>query len=272
MAAKEDDSNLVKLELACSDLRTLLKSSVKMGKTLEDMDNKFDFIDENLSTAAERVAPLQSLAMASKALETRINRAVSPALALLHSFKLSDSIQKKLVELSDKLSVEKNPRKRLKKLIKYVECVDQLNVSINLISRDGEPVIQKLQEVVEFLSRTKATDQYQTQRLKETLITLRALYESEVDAMRFDGLLDQALLNLQDEFEIMLQQIKHQNIVGEKQAEEEDEGDQTMVLDLGTEMEVQVLRGIAETLAANDCLDICIDIFVKVSFFCSQSY
>ncbi|XVF39795.1 hypothetical protein PTKIN_Ptkin01aG0061000 [Pterospermum kingtungense] len=265
MAAIEEDSNLVKLELACSDLRTLLQSSVKMEKTLEEMDKKFDFIEDNLSTAAKRVAPLQSLAMAAKALETRINRAVSPALALLHSFKLSDSLQQKLVELSDQLLTERSPRKRLKKLLKYVDCIDQLNVAINLISRDGEPVIQKLQEVVEFLSRTKATDQYRTQRLKETLITLRALYESEVDAMRFDGLLDQALLNLQDEFEIMLQQIRHQNI-GEQQAAE-DEADQTMVIsDLGTEMEVQVIRRIAETLAANDCLDISIDIFVKVRY------
>ncbi|XVE55742.1 hypothetical protein DITRI_Ditri03aG0182600 [Diplodiscus trichospermus] len=263
MAANQEDSTLVKLELACSDLRTLIQSSVKMEKSLEEMESKFDFIDESLSTAAKRVAPLQSLAMAAKALETRINRAVSPALALLHTFKLSESLQNKLAELSNNLSVEENARKRLKKLLKYVECVDQLNSAINLINQDGEPVIQKLQEVVEFLSRTKSTDQYRTQRLKETLITLRALYESEVDAMRFDGPLDQALLNLQDEFKIMLQQIKHQNIGGQQA---DDEADKTMGSDLGTETEVQILRQIAETLAANDCLDICIDIFVKVRY------
>ncbi|OMO70771.1 Exocyst complex protein Exo70 [Corchorus olitorius] len=264
MAANDEGSTLIKLQSACSDLRTLLQTSIKMGKDLEEMEKKFDDIDERLSTAAKRVAPLQSLAMTAKALETRINRAVSPALALLNSFKLSESLQNKLIELSKKLTVEKNPRKRLKKLLKYVECVDQLHVAINIISRDGEPVIQKLQEVVEFLSRTKATDQYRTQRLKETLVTLKVLYESEVEAMRFDGLLDEALLNLQDEFEIMLQQIKHQNI-GEQQTDDQ-EADQTLVSDLGTEMEVQVLKRIAEILAANDCLDICIDIFVKVRY------
>ncbi|KAE8659171.1 putative F-box family protein [Hibiscus syriacus] len=227
------------------------------------MEKKFDSIDETLSTAAKRVAPLQSLAMAAKALDTRTNRAVSPALDLLNSFKLSESFQHKLVELSDKLSIKKNPRKRLKKLLKYVQCVDQLNKAIKLISRDGEPVIQKLQEAVEFLSRTKATDRYRTERLKETLITLRALYESEVDAMKFDGLLDEVLLNLQDEFEIMLQKMKHQNI-GEQQADEEADQPETVVSELGTEMEVEILRRIAEILAANDCLDICIDIFVKV--------
>ena len=143
MAANEEDSVLVKLELTCSNLRTLLQSSVKMDKSLEEMERKFDFIDESLSTVSERVAPLQSLAMAAKALETRINRAVSPALALLHSFKLSESLQHKFIELSNKLSIEKNPRKRLKKLLKYIECVDQLKAAINLISQNGEPVIQK---------------------------------------------------------------------------------------------------------------------------------
>ncbi|GMI82709.1 exocyst subunit exo70 family protein G1 [Hibiscus trionum] len=265
MATNEVDSTLLKLESACSDLRTLLQSSAQMGKALEEMENKFDYIDESLSTAAKRVAPLQSLAMAAKALETRINRAVSPALDLLHSFKLSESFQHKLIELSDKLSIEKNPRKRLKKLLKYVQCVDQLTEAINLIGRDSEPVIQKLQEVVEFLSRTKATDRYQMERLKEALSTLRALYASEVDAMKFDGLLDEALLNLQDEFEIMLQQMKHQNI-GEQQADEEADQQVPVVSDLGTEMQVQILKRIAETLAANDCLDICIDIFVKARY------
>ncbi|KAK8692479.1 hypothetical protein V6N13_075938 [Hibiscus sabdariffa] len=265
MAAYEVDPTLLRLESACSDLRTLLQSSAQLGKDLEEMEKKFDYIDESLSTAANRVAPLQSLAMAAKALETRINRAVSPALDLLRSFKLSESFQNKLIELSDKLSIEKNPRKRLKKLLKYVQCVDQLNEAINSISRDGEPVIQKLQEVVEFLSRTKATDRFQMERLKETLSTLRALYASEVDAMKFDGLLDEALLNLQDEFEIMLQQMKHQNI-GEQQADEEADEPVPVVSELGTEMQVQILRRIAETLAANDCLDICIDIFVKVRY------
>ncbi|XP_039069870.1 exocyst complex component EXO70I-like [Hibiscus syriacus] len=265
MSANEVDSTLLKLESARSDLRTLLQSSAQMGKDLEKMEKKFDYIDESLSTAAKRVAPLQSLDMAAKALETRINRAVTPALDLLHSFKLSETFQHKLIELSDKLSIEKNPRKRLKKLLKYVQCVDQLNETINLISRDGEPVIQKLQEVVEFLSRTKAADRDRTERLKETLITLRALYESEVDAMKFDGLLDESLLNLQDEFEIMLQQIRHQNI-GEQQADEEADQPVPVVPDIGTEMQVQILKRIAETLAANDCLDICIDIFVKMRY------
>ncbi|KAK1553984.1 hypothetical protein Q3G72_006177 [Acer saccharum] len=262
MAPKEEDSTLMKLELACTDLKNLLRASAKVEETLEKIDSKFEDTGETLSTAAKRLAPLHSLAMTAKALETRINRAVSPALALLDSFKLAESLQQNLLAVSSKASSEGNPERRLKQLIKYVDCVDQLNATINTISQDGEPVIQKLQEVVEFLSRTKATDQYRTHRLRETLVTLKTLYENEVDAMRFDGLLDDSLLNLQDEFEGMLQQLKHQDI-GESHEDEEAE---IVGSDLGSEMEVQVLTRIAETLASNDCLDICIDIFVKVRY------
>ncbi|KAJ6971533.1 hypothetical protein NC653_032141 [Populus alba x Populus x berolinensis] len=190
MALREEDSLISELNLACSDLKTLLQASSKIEETLEKMDKKFDVIDESLSTSSRRVAPLHSLAMAAKALETRINRAVSPALALLDSFKLF----------------------------------------VNTISEGGEPVIQKLQEVVEFLSRTKATDQYRAYRLRETLVTLKVLYETEIDAMKFDGKPDMA------------------------------------DSDLGTELEIEVLRRISETLAVNDCLDICIDIYVKVRY------
>lgn len=262
MALNEEDTKLTQLEFACSDLKTLLQTSSKMEESLGKMDKKFDLLDETLSTASRRVSPLQSLAMATKALDTRINRAVTPALALLESFKVTDFLQLKLLELSSIFSAETTPKKRLKKLLNYVDCVNQLNSAINSISQEGEPVIQKLQEVVEFLSRTKATDQDRTHRLRETLFTLKALYENEVDAIKFDGLLDEALLNLQDEYESILQLLRHQNIGDQVQVDDKEA--EIVASDLGTELEVEVLRRISETLAANECLDICIDIYVKV--------
>nr|POF15126.1 exocyst complex component exo70a1 [Quercus suber] len=264
MALNEEDTKLTQINFACSDLKTLLQTSSKMEESLGKMDKKFDLLDGTLSTASRRLSPLQSLAMATKALDTRINRAVTPALALLESFKVSDSLQLKLLELSSTLSAETTPKKRLKKLLNYVDCVNQLNSAISSISQEGEPVIQKLQEVVEFLSRTKATDQDRTHRLRETLFTLKALYENEVDAMKFDGLLDEALLNLQDEHESILQLLRHQNIGDQVQVDDKEA--KIVASDLGTELEVEVLRRISETLAANDCLDICIDIYVKVRY------
>ncbi|KAL7615951.1 hypothetical protein Lser_V15G00921 [Lactuca serriola] len=262
--AMEDYPMLTKLESACSDLKTLLKSSANLQTNLEKLDDNFDTLQETLTVASRRLAPLQSLSIASKALETRINRAVSPALVLIDGFRISESLQRKLDDISTKLPAQKSQNKRLRLLIKYVDCVDKLNIAINLLSQEGGPAIQRLQEVVEFLSRTKATDQFRTHRLRETLVALNALYETEVDSMKFDGLLDEALLNLQDEFEGILLQLRHHNIGGS-----DDDGEAeaaTAATELGTEMEVEVLRRISETLTANDCLDICIDIFVKVRY------
>ncbi|CAA2993163.1 exocyst complex component EXO70A1-like [Olea europaea subsp. europaea] len=258
LITNSDDPVLSKLQLACSDIKTLLHNSTSLEKCLEKMDENFDAIQENVTVASRRVAPLQSLSIGAKALETRINRAISPALALLDSFKHSESLQRRLLDIASKLLNEKTLKDRLKMLIKYVDCVDELNISLTSISQESEPAIQKLQEVVEYLSRTKATDQYRTHRLRETLITLKVLYETEVDSMRFDGLLDEALLNLQDEYENLLQQLRHQNMG--------DDMNEMVPEKLGTELELKVVRRISGTLAANDCLDICIDIFVKVRY------
>ncbi|XP_027093957.2 exocyst complex component EXO70I-like [Coffea arabica] len=262
MELKENDPTLSRLRSACDDLKKLVHTSVSVDASLEEADKKFAVMHESLSMASKRVAPLQTLSIANKALDTRINRAISPALTLLQSFKLSESLQRKLLELAAKLSNETVPKKRLKKLIKYVECVEKLNGSIDSISQECEPAIQKLQEVVEFLSRTKATDQYRTQQLKETLITLKALYETEVDAMKFDGLLDEALLNLQDEYESLLLQLRHEDI---GQAEKDDVQEIVPTV-LGSELEIEVLERISRTLASNDCMDICIDIYVKARY------
>lgn len=260
----DDYPMLTKLESACSDLKTLLNSSGNLQTELTKLGENYGSLQESLNVASRRLAPLQSLSIASKALETRINRAVSPALVLIDGFRISESLQRKLVDISSKLSVTKSENRRLRLLIKYVDCVDKLNIAINLISQEGGPAIQRLQEVVEFLSRTKATDQFRTHRLRETLVTLNALYETEVDSMKFDGLLDEALLNLQDEFEGILQQLKHHDIVVKVEDGGDDGGAAAEGAELGTEMEVEALRRISETLTANDCLDICIDIFVKV--------
>lgn len=270
---KQDDQIIFKLKQTCSDLNNLLQLSFNVETSLSEIEERFVVMQENLTIASRRIAPLQSLSIANKALDTKINRAISPALSLLESFKLSESLQRKLLELSSKLANEKSFNKRVEKLIKYVDTVDDLNEAINSISKECEPAIQKLQEVVEFLSRTKATDQFRTHRLKETLITLKALCETEVDAMRFDGLLDDALLNLQDEYESLLNKMRHRNFNEAKSDRDDDDDDHDDVVaaadmvstDLGSELEIEVLTRISETLAANDCLDICIDIFVKVT-------
>ncbi|KAK7321634.1 hypothetical protein VNO77_32466 [Canavalia gladiata] len=257
------DPALVNLQSACSDLEALLRSSEKMEDNLGTIETRFDLLQGSLSTASRRIAPLQSLAMSRKALDTRISRAISPALALLNTFKRSESLQNSLLDLSSKLSAEKSQQTRLQKLVEYVECVDELNEAIKSICEEVEAVIQRLQEVVEFISRTKAGDEYRTQRLREAMVTLKALYETEVHEMRFEGLLDQSLVHVQDEFEALLLKMKHRK-VGD--ALHQDDRLRDGGAQLASDVEIQVLTRLSTTLAANDCLDICIDIYVKARY------
>ncbi|KAF6173074.1 hypothetical protein GIB67_009994 [Kingdonia uniflora] len=212
MEFNDDDMKITKLELASSNLKALLQNSEIMGIYLQNMDKRLNLLQQTVTTTSKTVAPLQSLAMATKALDTRINRAVSPALILLDKFKLAEFLQSKLLNISDKFTAKTSHEKRLKRLIK-------------------------------------------------------ALYEMEVDAMRYEGLLDDALLSLQDEYESILQQLTHRNIeVDAQKKENETEGEPAEIPHLGSELEIEVLRRISEALERNDCLDICIDIFVKVRY------
>lgn len=264
----QEDQFLINLQTTCSDLKTIIQNTLIIDASYQNLDQRFEAMHESLNISSKRVAPLQSLSIANKALDTRINRAISPALALLDGFKRAESLQRRLLELAASLLPEKNPRRRLHKLIEYVDCVDQLNEAIGWISKDSEPGILKLQEVVEFLSRTKAADLYRTARLTETLIALKSLCETEVDSMTFDGVLDEALLNLQDEYEGLLLRLKHRDIDDEREDDVIDgEG-----LGLGSNLKIELLRRISETLAGNDCLDICIDVFVKVRLPYIASY
>ncbi|KAK7383230.1 hypothetical protein VNO78_28904 [Psophocarpus tetragonolobus] len=253
-----EDPTLLKLESACWELKTLLGGSEQTKEKLNNTETRLDVLQGSVNIATRRIVPLQTLAMSRKALDSRIARAISPALALLKTFKLTESLQTSLVDLSANLSAEKSHEKRLEKLVEYMERVDELNKGINKISEEVEVVMQKLQEVVEFISRTKAADQYRNERLKEALVTLKALYESEVEEMRFEGLLDQALVHVQDEFENLLLRIKHTNLLHVRH--------HAPHWELGSTLQVQVLRQISTTLSANDCLDICIDIYVKARY------
>ncbi|KAK7310774.1 hypothetical protein RJT34_08491 [Clitoria ternatea] len=252
--SNDNDPTLTQLQSACSELHSLLRASEQTEDSLITIEARFEILQASLSTSSRRITPLQSLTLSRKALDTRINRAISPALILLDTFKHAESLQSSLVELSEKVSGERSQQRKVEKLLEYVGCVDELNEAIERVCGEVEGVVQRLQEVVEFVSRTKAADEERNRRLREALVTLKALYEGEVEEMRFQGLLDQALLHLQDEFEALLLRLKHRNLVSDHGSE------------LGSQMELQVLRRIAATLEANDCFDICIDIYIKTRY------
>src|SRR3954471_19867595 len=94
------DTTIIKLESAYSDLELLLQSSKQMEQNIETMETRFDLLQGSITIASRRINPIQSLSMSRKALDTRSNRAISPALSLLETFKLAESLQKNLLNLS----------------------------------------------------------------------------------------------------------------------------------------------------------------------------
>ncbi|KAL6646623.1 hypothetical protein ACP70R_015700 [Stipagrostis hirtigluma subsp. patula] len=121
------------------------------------------------------------------------------------------------------------------------------------------------EEAVGFLGRTKAAGRGRVRRLTEAAAALRAVYETEAEDMRFEGLLDDALLGLQDLLEALLLRLKYP-----APADDDDfagaEGEDMTGYDLGTNDEVDAAARMARTLAGNDCLDICLDIYVKTRY------
>ena len=120
-----------------------------------------------------------------------------------------------------------------------------------------------MEEAVGFLGRTKAAGRGRVRRLTEAAAALRAVYETEAEQMRFEGPLDEALLGLQDLFEALLLRLKHPAAPAGDDVVAGADGD-TAPYELGTDDEVEAATRMARTLAGNDCLDICLDIYVKV--------
>ncbi|MQL82770.1 hypothetical protein Taro_015230 [Colocasia esculenta] len=254
----EEAATISKLRAAASSVAAILRASFDAEDALDEADARLSPKLGALAAASDAVAPLRVQAMAAKALDARINRAVTPAASLLRSFSLVESLQRRLLRLDGSW---RGGRGGLQGLLEYVDCVDRLDAAVGAVTAGCEPAVQKLQEAVEFLGRTKAAEGRRVRRLREAVAAIGELYQGEVEGMRYEGVLDEALLCLQDEYEGLLLQLRHD--LGESEQVEGGDGGRR---ELGSETELAVLRRISETLARNDCLDICIDIFVKVRY------
>ncbi|KAJ0985179.1 hypothetical protein J5N97_003535 [Dioscorea zingiberensis] len=248
---------VAKLRVARDGIASLLAAAVADERGLASIDRRLSVPLSAISAASTAVSgPLSAQLLSSRSLRHRIDRALTPSLTFLRSLSLSNRLHETLSNSPDApLSPDH--------LIKFIDRVDRLQGAIADVAVGVEPAIGRLQETVEFLSRTKATDQLRIRRLGETLNAIRALYEAEVDAMRYEGMLDDALVRLQDEFERILARIRHRG-VGDV-FDDGDLGDDAKPI-LGSDAEVDALRRIVQTLAANDCLDISIDIYVRVRY------
>lgn len=125
------DPLLPSLHQAVTNIQTVLKASIAQEANLTQMDERLSRSHHALSDVSSTAAQLQSLSMATTALDSRLNRAVSPALHLLHSFRRAESIQRRLLALSTSLSSPKaasSPGRRLRLLLRYCRSINLHNI------------------------------------------------------------------------------------------------------------------------------------------------
>jgi hypothetical protein len=246
-----EDTTLAKLRASRAAIMSVLATATEAEAAI---DATGDRIGDLLSSSSQSSSSkLQSKSVATSALRARIDRAVAPAEPLLASLRLVSSLAGEAAQLPA------NPGDT-ESAIAFVDRVDQLRDAIEEAVARGDEAVRRVEEAVGFLGRTtsKATGRGRVRRLTEAASALRAVYETEAEAMRFEGPLDEALLGLQDLFEALLLRLKH--------ATPADDAGDTEEYELGTDDEVDAAARMAKTLAGNDCLDICVDIYVKARY------
>ncbi|GLJ18150.1 hypothetical protein SUGI_0320650 [Cryptomeria japonica] len=250
-------------------LQIIVERANRMAFGLDRMDSRFKQLNGGVSATAMAVAPLQSAAMVAKALDTRIERAINPALRVLEKFGQLQELHTTIADmlLQQQSQGSKYSGSRVDRVQDLIESFENLELLVGLLRDECEPAIQRLQEAVEFLCRTKATDYYRAHRLRETLSTLRALYENEVEDLTDGLLMEKALSRLEYEFTRMLEHIgkrvlqkTFQEVVSVTDRPNDDLG----CLDLASKQEIEVLRRIVEVMRGYDRIEGCIDSYVQV--------
>ncbi|OEL36410.1 hypothetical protein BAE44_0002572 [Dichanthelium oligosanthes] len=256
-ATADDDvdanTELAKLQASRAAIVSILSAAAEAEI---DIDAVGDHLAELLSSASPSSSHLQSQAVAARALRARIDRAVAPAEPLLAAFRRVSALTEEAAPPANAGDAES--------AVAFVDRLDQLRDAIEEVVTRGDEAVRRVEEAVGFLGRTKAAGRGRVRRLTEAAAALRAVYETEAELMRFEGPLDEALLALQDLFEALLLRLKHP-------APEDDDDVAGADVDvagyeLGTDDEVEAAAKMARTLAGNDCLDICVDIYVKTRY------
>ncbi|KAM3189748.1 hypothetical protein ACQJBY_068175 [Aegilops geniculata] len=249
-----DDTVLAKLRASRAAIVSVLSDAAGAEAAIDEAGDRL--ADLLSSASSPSSSNLQSKAVAARALRARIDRAVVPAEPLLAALRRVSSLAEEAAQLPE------NPADT-ESAVAFVNRVDQMRDAIEDVVARGDEAVRRVEEAVGFLGRTttKAAGRGRVRRLTEAASALRAVYETEAEAMRFEGPLDEALLGLQDLFEAVLLRLKHAAPADDAGAV----GD-TDEYELGTDDEVDAAARMAKTLAGNDCLDICVDIYVKARY------
>ncbi|XP_027329504.1 exocyst complex component EXO70A1 [Abrus precatorius] len=243
--SRSGDSRVENLISAKRSLKLSLEKSKSVGLALEKAGPRLEEIRLRLPSLESAVRPIRADKDALAAVGGHINRAVSPAAAVLKVFDAVHGLEKSI--LSD-------PRNDL---AGYLSVLKRLEEALRFLGDNCGLAIQWLEDIVEYLEDNCVADQVYLANLKKELKSLRELQYREIDG----GLLDAALDKLENEFRLLLTE----NSVPLPMSSAASLGDQACIAPSPLPVSVvHKLQAILGRLIANDRLEKCISIYVEV--------
>ncbi|KAK7859613.1 exocyst complex component exo70a1 [Quercus suber] len=244
-----NDNKIETLISARKSLKLSLEKSKALGLALGKAGPRLEEINQRLPSLAAAVRPIRADKDALVAVGGHINRAVSPAAAVLKVFDAVHGLEKSL--LSD-------PRNDLPG---YLSVLKRLEEALKFLADNCGLAIQWLEDIVEYLEDNSVADERFLSNLKKSLKNLRELQDDGERAHLDGGLLDAALDKLENEFRRLL--TEHSNPL--PMSSSSSLGEQACIAPSPLPVSViQKLQAILGRLMANKRLDKCISIYVEV--------
>lgn len=183
-----NDNKIDVLTSARTSLKLSIEKSKALGLALEKAGPRLEEINQRLPTLEAAVRPIRADKDALAAVGGHINRAVSPAAAVLKVFDAVHGLEKSL--LSD-------PRNDLPG---YLSVLKRLEEALRFLGDNCGLAIQWLEDIVEYLEDNTVADDLYLSNLKNSLKSLRELQNDGGRGHLDGGLLDAALDKLENEF------------------------------------------------------------------------
>lgn len=249
MAASGNDNKVDILISARTSLKLSIEKSKALGLALEKAGPRLEEINQRLPSLGAAVRPIRAEKDALAAVGGHINRAVSPAAAVLKVFEAVHGLEKSL--LSDPGN----------DLPGYLSVLKRLEEALRFLGDNCGLAIQWLEDIVEYLEDNTVADDRYLSNLKNSLKNLRELQNVGERGHLDGGLLDAALDKLENEFRCLLTEHSVPLPMSSSSSLAEQACIAPSPLPVTVMQKLQVILG---RLIANNRLDKCILIYVEV--------
>ncbi|XP_041022461.1 exocyst complex component EXO70A1-like [Juglans microcarpa x Juglans regia] len=248
MAESLNDNTIHCLICATKSLKLSLEKSKALGLALDRAGPRLEEINQRLPSLRAAVRPIRAGKDALVAVGGHINRAVSPAGAVLKVFDAVHGLEKAL--LSD-------PQNDLPG---YLSVLKRLQEALKFLGDNSGLAIQWLVDIVEYLEDNRVADDLYLSNLKNSLKNLRELQNDGERALLDGGLFDAALNKLENEFQRLLTEHSVPLPMSSSSL-----GKQACIAPSPLPVSViQTLQAILGRLIAKNRLEKCISIYVEV--------